>query len=162
MKKTYGAGSLCIRLNPNTKQLEVLIVRKKKNPSCYGIPGGKKEVDEDSQYLSITAIRETYEETGLVIRTHTSKMDRYELSKPPWNYGSCLFEDVDSNNFVFRTFKGTVIAGELRESDEGTPYWGCPLDLLQGPFKDYNQKMLEHFNLIGPNSKAVMLDRIGV
>lgn len=158
-KKTYGAGTLCIRLNPYSHQLEVLIVKKKKDPSCYGIPGGKKEPDEDSKYLAITAIRETYEETGLVVRTYTSKMDRYELSKPPWTYGFYLFEDIDSNNFIFRTFRATVITGTLKESDEGIPYWGCPLDLLQGPFKDYNAKMLEHFNLIGPNSKINMLDR---
>lgn len=97
------------------------------------IPGGKGEEGE----LSIdTAIRETFEETGLVCRV-------------PEPHQAFHANDVDS--FAFSTWRGKIVAGDLRRSSEGIPFWldlNCFLrtpNVLQYP--EWSRTAIRFFNL---------------
>ncbi len=57
------AAAACI-LIPNQYVTRFLAVSRKENPRAWGLPGGKLEKNEST---STAAIRETYEETGLII-----------------------------------------------------------------------------------------------
>ena len=63
----YAAGSLII--DKKSRQ-NVIVLFKKKNSEWYSLPFGKKESYEaDSRN---TAVRETFEETGLVVNINNS------------------------------------------------------------------------------------------
>lgn len=101
-----GAGLLIV------KDGRILMVERRKEKTFkIGIPGGKAEPFE---YDIETAIRETYEETGLVC--HIPTPNRY-------------FVHTDEKGFSFVTFRGLIVAGRLftkdnlRQTSEGQPFW---------------------------------------
>jgi 8-oxo-dGTP diphosphatase len=69
------------------------------------IPGGKCEPEER---LLSTAIRETYEETGIVATV--PDLDWYLLRQ-------------DIEGFAFTAYKGDAVAGTLTSSEEGKAFW---------------------------------------
>lgn len=127
MKSYISAAGLIVIENN-----KILMVERKKDNSTIAIPGGKSEPNEDS---IITAIRETYEETGIVCYVPE------ELN---------LFNYVDEG-FVFTAFRAKAVAGTLRSSPEGRAFW---LDLtcfknipniLQYP--EWSRQAIKHLGL---------------
>lgn len=128
----YAAGSLII--DKKSRQ-NVIVLFKKKNSEWYSLPFGKKEIYEaDSRN---TAIRETFEETGLVVNINND-------IKP--------FIADKGNNKICHTWAATVndeltvALQNLCDGAEGSWIWGPPeLLVLGGGYKEYNYNMLKHF-----------------
>lgn len=118
-----GAGVLAIQ---NGK---VLAFQQTRNAGKgVGIPGGKwEECDVD---LFATACRECFEETGLTVVV---------VAKTPAFVDEC-------NGIEFATFL-VFVQGEIKNDrlHEGEACWVDVNDLLEGPYAEYNRKMLNHF-----------------
>lgn len=131
MSDYYAAGSLIV--NPDYENSVVLF--KKKGSIWYSLPFGKKEEYEVDS--ANTAIRETFEETGIVIDIDASVIP---------------FVADKGNNKICHTWKATVnnkltnALSSLCDKSEGVWAWGPPnLLVLGGSFKEYNYNMLKHF-----------------
>lgn len=110
------------------KDGKVLAVSRKDDHTKFGIPAGKADGDETTEQ---TAIRELFEETGLV--------------------GSNLkfvFACVCKGKKDYWTVTYTAdISGNIHEStDEGVVKWVSPEELIAGPFGEYNKAL---FNAVG-------------
>lgn len=126
MKK--AAGVLLI----NDKNEILVFFRAKDNYEGAGIPGGKVEPDESRMQA---AIRECEEETGIIVK---------EVFYQP-------FVEVDPiGKYEFSTYLVTKYSGEIvnNRPEEGLAKWGTIKDLTNGPFKEYNTRMLNHFGVI--------------
>lgn len=107
---------------------EVLAASRRGKPTEFGLPGGK--VDNGETLLE-GALREVYEETGI------------QLQADQLHH---LITDDDGHGFVVTTF---VCVEEMpsdcavqREADI-TVKWVDPQMLIDGPFGDYNTRVLE-------------------
>lgn len=122
----HAAGLIVIQ---NSK---ILMVTRKDGK--IGIPGGKKE---EGEIPIFTAVRETYEETGLVCVSQQTIAYR-ELS---FNFP----------NGVFYTFQGTVVAGSLRDEPGHKAFWLNLKIFLKNPnimaYRDWNEWAIKKFNL---------------
>ena len=85
-------------------------------PGWLILPGGKQEVDETIQQ---TAIRETFEETGIKVINPKLKV-------------------IATHNHFYRNrvylvflFQANEFSGDLKESDEGTPMWLPVSDIFE-------------------------------
>ncbi len=119
------------------KAAAVLIVKdhrvlafKRFNEEGLSLPCGKLEPGETAEQA---AVRETFEETGLVVKILTDVEPFHGF-------------DVVGNAFV-TTFKASIISGDLSTSTEGVPLWASLGTICHGPFWHYNQRMLRHFGL---------------
>lgn len=102
---------------------------KRFNEEGLSLPCGKIEPGETAEQA---AVRETLEETGLVV----------DVSKDKPFYGF----DAVGGAFV-TTFKATVVSGDLSTSAEGVPLWAGLSTIAHGPYWHYNQRMLRHFGI---------------
>ncbi len=101
-----------------------------RNPG-YGLPCGS--VNRGETFES-AAIRETLEETGLVVK----------LLPNPY-----IDRDVKGRAKVL-VFRAEPVGGRLDAPSlrEGYPEWVTPEQLLSGPFGPFSGEMLRHFGLL--------------
>ena len=111
----------------------------KKNVSdnnVYGFVGGKVDPGETAIQA---AIREAFEEAGVIV----------EINEDARN--SCFMSFVDdTHTSIFILYKAHIVEGAdnigkyVREN-EGAPVWIMPSEILNSPFRDYNQHALRYF-----------------
>lgn len=105
-----------------TENLKILGVSRKDNPTAFGLIGGKVDKGETPEEA---LIRETKEETGLDIT-------KYEK----------IFERTDGD-FKCSTYLCEV-TGEIQTTEDGIVKEVSWLDLVDGPFGEYNYELLCH------------------
>jgi 8-oxo-dGTP diphosphatase len=107
--------------------MQVLAVSRRGSPTEFGLPGGKVD---NGETLVEGAIREVYEETGI------------QLCQDELHH---LITEDDGHGFIVTTFLYADIltedAAEQRESDMAVE-WVPFQTLIDGPFGEYNQKVL--------------------
>ena len=118
---------------------EILAFRRQKNVSdnnVYGFVGGKVDPGETAIQA---AIREAFEEAGVIV----------EINEDARN--SCFMSFVDdTHTSIFILYKAHIVEGadnigkHVREN-EGAPVWIMPSEILNSPFRDYNQSALQYF-----------------
>ena len=118
---------------------EILAFRRQKNVSdnnVYGFVGGKVDPGETAIQA---AIREAFEEAGVIVEINEDARD------------SCFMSFVDdTHTSIFILYKAHIVEGadnigkHVREN-EGSPVWIMPSEILNSPFRDYNQRALQHF-----------------
>jgi 8-oxo-dGTP diphosphatase len=92
------------------RQGERIVLVHRRQPPFAGrwcLPAGYVEADEDP---ADAAVRECLEETGLLV-------------EPDRLFGVYYWDDDPRGNGVLIVYQATVVSGELRASDEGTPAW---------------------------------------
>lgn len=109
-----------------------------KSIPTYGVVGGKVDPGETPE---IAAVREALEEAGITVSVHEAFVAN-----------DVFIDAVENTNFVFHTFRATIIAGEENLEKfvcpgEGRPVWTKPNVLLNSPFKEYNRKMMNFFGV---------------
>lgn len=120
-----------ITLNYNN---EVLMIMSKKYPGKYSFCGGKVNFGE---YSACCAVRETYEESGIVVFIDDT-WDPFYSELP------------ELGNVHYWCYLATAVAGKLKESHEGTPIWVNIDDVLKLPlvYPQWTRQCLEFFYLI--------------
>ena len=118
---------------------EILAFRRQKNVSnnnVYGFVGGKVDPGETAIQA---AIREAFEEAGIIVEINEDARD------------SCFMSFVDdTHTSIFILYKAHIVEGadnigkHVREN-EGAPVWIMPSEILNSPFRDYNQSALHYF-----------------
>jgi len=90
---------------------------------------------EDGESAADAAVREAFEETGLVLVLEDA---------PPY----IAFDPRGGKQVA--TFLARVVSGTLRDTelDEGRPCWTAVSDVLDGPYGDYNRGALRHFGVL--------------
>ena len=104
--------------------------------NVYGFVGGKADAGET---LEEAAIREAFEEAGIIVEINEDARD------------SCFMSFVDdTHTSIFILYKAHIVEGadnigkHVREN-EGAPVWIMPSEILNSPFRDYNQRALQYF-----------------
>ena len=119
----------------------ILSVSRRNNTAKFGLPGGRSEERETPEE---TAIRETYEETGIVVHECECFFVRHV--------------DAASNTIgkdaMAYCFWATVWEGEPHSTEEGVIAWLSEEDLVgeRGAFPDYNRASLSAFKTRYPNA----------
>lgn len=111
----------------------------------YSLPCGKVDPGETS---AEAAIRETFEETGLLV----------ELMGQP-------FVGVELNvECLVSTYRAKVVGGKMYEKaeEEGKPVWIDVHQLIEGPFWNYNERLLRHFGFNLPTRRVWVIGATGV
>ena len=118
---------------------EILAFHRQKNVSdnnVYGFVGGKVDPGETAVQA---AIREAFEEAGIIV----------EINEDARN--SCFMSFVDdTHTSIFILYKAHIVEGAdnigkyVREN-EGAPVWIMPSEILNSPFRYYNQRALRYF-----------------
>jgi 8-oxo-dGTP pyrophosphatase MutT (NUDIX family) len=112
MSRTKGAGAILF------KEGKVLLVKHshvaKQKTGVYGLPAGRWQEGETEKQ---TAIRELFEETGLVAAEN-------EVVEFPGNYVEATLEMKSGpEDHSFRVFIAKSWKGELKGSEEAVPEW---------------------------------------
>lgn len=102
---------------------QILAVSRKDDITKFGLVGGKVDSNET---LEEAAVRETKEETGLII---------YNLKK--------IFEDSEDRKFWTVCFTADY-TGTIHTSEKGLVKWVNKEILFTGPFGNYNKKLFVH------------------
>lgn len=105
----------------------VLAVAEHDNDFHIGLPGGGIDPGETEEEA---AIRELWEETGLIVNNLT-KINKSEIDIGPVT--------------LFQAFE---VEGKLRGSSEGKVLWVKPNELLNGKFSSYYQKVFNDICLL--------------
>ena len=119
----------CLLMNQDNK---VLAISRGKDKTKWGLPGGKVENNES---LHVAVVRETFEETGIVIADPQSVYTAFVPGR---------------SNFICTTFIASVavMPDKLKsEPFEGYVEWVDPATLCKGPFEKYNTALFEHVNI---------------
>lgn len=104
----------------------ILAVTRRDGSGC-GLPGGKAEPDE---LLQDTALRELFEETGLIAENP-----------------KLLWSRTDDSSYC-ETYTVTVTGGTIRDSAEGHVFWATLKDLIKdSPFGEYNEALFANLPL---------------
>lgn len=107
---------------------EILSVSRRGDPSAFGLPGGKLE---NGEHTIEAAIRETFEETGL-------QMERKDLM--------CVYEGDDGHGYNVTAYmwKHSCKPDAVTQMEPDMAVcWVTPAQLLQGPFKQFNDAVLK-------------------
>jgi 8-oxo-dGTP diphosphatase len=118
----------------------ILGITRRHNKSIYGLPGGKRdELDQDTK---ATAIRETQEETSVVVNDCVFIYERVELGDGP--------NGVD---FYSRCYYATDWSGDPQNSEEGEIAWLTIEEITstKAAFGDYNAETIKIFKTMFPN-----------
>lgn len=127
--------AVCLFVHKNDK---VLVVTRKSNQNEYGLIGGKVD---DNESFKEALIRETFEETGLIIE----EKDLIFLYK-----GICN-NDNNSEHFLTITFylKEPIQKEPIQKETGVIPKWVDINDLFEkSPFRDYNLKVYSSYKNI--------------
>lgn len=124
----------------------ILGISRRHNKEIFGLPGGKYSPDapDNDRDTKDTAIRETREETSLIVKDCVLVYERVELGDGP--------NGVD---YYCRCYYATDWEGEPTNSEEGIVQWLTPQEVLstKAAFASYNTKTLEVFRKMFPNVK---------
>jgi len=119
----------CLLMN---QENEVLAISRGEDRKKWGMPGGKVENNES---LHVAVVRETFEETGIVIADPQSVYTAFVPGE---------------SNFICMTFIASVAfmpANFKSEPFEGYVEWVHPAVVAAGPFAKYNSALFEHLNI---------------
>lgn len=115
----------------------ILGVSRRYDSTKFGIVGGKANPNETP---AEAAIRETFEETGVRVKTCVPIYKSVEKSDRP-----------DGEDFYSYTFYATEWTGTPTKSEEGFVKWITSKELTTtGAFNDYNKAMLNAFKEMFP------------
>lgn len=117
----------------------ILGISRRHNKNIFGLPGGKK--DETDPSTKETAIRETREETSIVVKDCELVYERVELGDGP--------NGVD---FYSRCYYAKDWEGIPQNSEEGLVKWLTAEEMTStmAAFGDYNRKTLDVFKQMFP------------
>ena len=116
--------AVCVLIQlPNSK---ILAVTRGSNLTALGLPGGSCKLGEN---IRDAAIRELFEETGLVLIDPSPIYDGDFDGRHVWAFSG--------------SFRGTI-----QHSDEGQVVEATPEEILAGPFGDYNRRIFEAIGLV--------------
>lgn len=115
----------CVIRNSENK---VLLVSRKDDPTSFGLPGGKVDLDETPQEA---IIREVREETGLDI-----------VLGPSIYKKMCPKHAPEGQDFYAFAFVALSYSGRLATQETGIVKWGTWRDQEDGQFADYNRGVL--------------------
>ena len=122
----------------------ILAVSRRNNKEVFGLPGGKfsPEAPDNDSDTKDTAIRETREETSVIVKDCSFIYEREEPRHAP--------EGVD---FFSRCYYATDWEGTPTDSEEGDVKWLTEEELTstKAAFGSYNKRMLEVFKEQYPN-----------
>ena len=103
-----------------------VLLQKRADNGYWGLPAGHADVGES---ISETAVRETFEETGFVV-----KVDRLVgVYSDPTLFNVMRYPDGGITQFVSVCFACTLMGGEMTLSDESTDIGFFALDALPSP-----------------------------
>lgn len=122
----------------------ILAVSRRYDKNIYGLPGGKfnSEPPDNDKDTRDTAIRETQEETSVVVKDATFIYERVELGGGP--------NPID---YYSRCYYATDWEGIPQNSEEGEVKWLTAEELTstKAAFGNYNRKTLDVFKTMFPN-----------
>jgi len=122
----------------------ILGISRRHNKAIFGLPGGKFNADppDNDKDTKDTAIRETREETSILVKDCVLVYERVELGDGP--------NGVD---FYSRCYYATDWEGEPHNSEEGQVKWLTAEEVCStmAAFGDYNRKTLNVFKTMFPN-----------
>jgi ADP-ribose pyrophosphatase YjhB (NUDIX family) len=89
---------------------------------------------DDGESAHDAAVREAFEETGLVLVLDDA---------PPY----VAFDPRGQKRVAM--FRARVVGGTLRDNElhEGRPCWTAIIDVIDGPYGEYNRGALRHFGI---------------
>lgn len=127
MNKDIIYASCTLIINPINSN-EILGVARREDHTLFGLPGGKVEPNES---FIDAAIRETMEETGLLVRD-------LEL----------LISVLDANNVMCTTFLAKIDPEDKIQpaTNEAPAKWVTRDVLLSGPFGTYNEIVFKEYD----------------
>jgi ADP-ribose pyrophosphatase YjhB (NUDIX family) len=122
----------------------ILGISRRYDKTIFGLPGGKfnslpPDNDKDTKD---TAIRETLEETSVIVKDCVLVYERVELGDGP--------NGVD---YYSRCYYATDWEGEPKDSEEGVVKWLTAEEVTstKAAFGSYNRKTLDVFKIMFPN-----------
>lgn len=122
----------------------ILSVSRRYDKTKFGLPGGKFSPDapDNDRDCKDTAIRETREETSVIVKDAAFIYERVELGGGP--------NPVD---FYSKCYFATDWEGTPQNSEEGEVAWLTAEELTstKAAFGDYNRKMLDIFKSQHPD-----------
>lgn len=121
----------------------ILAVSRRYDKTKFGLPGGKVEPDETTE---VAAIRETLEETGVIV----SKCEFIFLRDEPK-------DRPEGEDFHAYCYYATEWGGKEQDSEEGIVRWLSVEELIgsAGVFSDYNKRTLKEFRKRFPEVNLV-------
>lgn len=126
----------------------ILAVSRRYDKTIFGLPGGKfsPEPPDNDKDTKDTAIRETEEETSVVVKDCVFLYERVELGGGP--------NPVD---YYSRVYYATDWEGTPQNSEEGEVKWLTAEELTstKAAFGDYNRKTLNIFKTMFPDIKLI-------
>ena len=103
-----------------------LLLQRRADNGYWGMPAGHADIGES---IAETAVRETFEETGFVVR-----VDRLVgVYSDPTQFNVMRYPDGGITQFVNVCFVCTITGGKIKISDESTDIGFFPLDALPAP-----------------------------
>jgi 8-oxo-dGTP pyrophosphatase MutT (NUDIX family) len=120
----------------------ILGISRRHDKNVYGLPGGKFDPEAGDKYTSDTAMRETQEETGIIVNICVKVYERVELG-----------DGANSVNFHSVCYYATEWEGEPKNSEEGEVKWLTAEEVTstKAAFGDYNRKTLDVFKTMFPS-----------
>src|SRR5574338_863337 len=126
----------------------ILAVSRRYDKTIFGLPGGKfnPEPTDNDKDTKDTAIRETREETSVVVKGCVFLYERVELGGGP--------NPVD---YYSRCYYATDWEGTPENSEEGEVKWLTAEELTstKAAFGDYNRRTLNIFKTMFPNVQLI-------
>lgn len=119
----------------------VLGITRRHNRSIYGLPGGKFDPQAGDKNSADTAVRETLEETGIVVKSCIQVYQRIERGDGP-----------DGVDFYSTCYYATEWEGEPTSSEEGDVKWLTVEEITssKAAFGEYNSRTIEVFRKMFP------------
>lgn len=122
----------------------ILGISRRHDKTIFGLPGGKfnPEPPDNDKDTKDTAIRETREETSVIVKDCVLVYERVELGDGPTG--------VD---YYSRCYYAADWEGEPTNSEEGEVKWLTAEEVTStmAAFGDYNRKTLDVFKTMFPN-----------